>query len=108
MIAHSSVIKNFQQLTESKQINKIWKDRAHEYFDLIWEHRRYTTRSNVYSSLSIFLNKSSTTTHISRLSNTQCKRVIKWSIDILNECTKMEYNFGIYIHSLIKYPKYLY
>jgi len=107
MIAHSVVLKNFHSLTVSKQNSKIWKDRAHSYFDLIWEHRKYTSRTNVYKGLALFLGTSKKKTHMSQFSNNQCKKVVKWSIDILNKGIEMEERFGEFIYPKIDYPDYL-
>lgn len=91
-------------LTESVQNKKIWKDRAHEYFDVIWEHRKYSTRNELYGYLKLFLNRNP---HISSMGPEACKRVIKWSIDLLNDCTNIERKYGINVHSKINYPVYL-
>ena len=102
--AHTSVLKNFHSLSLTKQNSKIWKDRAHEYFDIIWEKRKYVERNVAYDYLGNYLGKCP---HMSNMSNTTCKETIKWSIDILNEAAKLERKFGMDIHGFIEYPEYL-
>ena len=102
--AHTNVIKNFHQLSETDKEKKLWKDRAHEFFDLIWEHRGYVERNTLYKYLGDYLNRNP---HISTMKPGPCKKVIKWSIDILNESTRIEKKFGIDIYNIIEYPEYL-
>ena len=102
--AHTEVMKNFHSLTPKVQNTKIWKDRAHEYFDVIWQQRKYTERNKLYEHLGNYLNRNP---HIGSMKEGPCRRVIKWSIDVLNTCAKKEHEFGIHIHGLIEYPDYL-
>lgn len=102
--AHTEIIKNFHSLPPKTQKQKIWKDRAHEYFDIIWERRGYVERNVLYEYLGNYLGKCP---HISTMSPTVCKEVVIWSIDILNAATELEKTFGVNIHGIIEYPKYL-
>jgi hypothetical protein len=102
--AHTNIIKNFHTLSETVQNKKIWKDRAHEYFDIIWERRNYVERNLLYKYLGEYLG---TCPHMGQMTVSKCKLVVEWSIDVLNSCTKKEHEFGIHIHSLIEYPDYL-
>ena len=99
--------KNWKHLSVKHQNRAIWKDRAHQYFDLIWQHRHYAERNDVYISFQMFLGISASDSHMKNMSNNMCKKVIKWSIDILNGGMMIENRLGVSVYAFVEYPDYL-
>lgn len=103
-----STIKNWNTFTETQKNKKIWKNRAHLFFDMIWEHRGYVSRQDAYIGMSNNFGISKCAAHMNNMTVTRCKEVIKWSIDVLNECREYELSLGIdNYYSHIDYPVYL-
>jgi len=104
----SIIIENFDKLPERLRNKKMWKDLAHEYFDLIWSVRKYSTRAKAYRALSEYLGKPIKQTHMSKFTNTECKEVVKWAISILNHGNRIDMMYKNHDWGFVKTPEVLF
>lgn len=69
------------------------KNQAHTYFDKLWKFN-YCTRSEAYEHLSKWLGVPEAEAHMSVMNDGQCKKVIEWSIMLLNDFRRLDLDFG--------------
>ena len=83
------------------RFKKDLKDQAHEYFDMLWK-LKYVTREEAYNYLAEWLGVPEPEAHMSRMDSEQCKKVIEWSIMMLNDNRRLDLDFG----ADIRHPYY--
>jgi hypothetical protein len=92
--------KDFQYIRFKQGLNNL-KDQAHIYFDKLWKYK-YCERNEAYEHLSKWLDIPEPEAHMSKMNKEQCKKVIEWSIMMLNDFRRLDLDFG----DEIKHPYY--
>jgi len=69
------------------------KDQAHTYFDMIWRFG-YATRNETYKYLADWLGVDEPHAHMSQMGIKECKQVIEFSIQRLNDMRRLDLDFG--------------
>ncbi len=77
------------------------KDQAHFYFDKLWR-LKYIERNEAYIKLAEWLGVPEPEAHMSKMSISECKKVIEYSIMLLNDIRRLDLDFG----DEIKHPYY--
>mgnify|MGYP003507891345 CR=1 FL=1 len=77
------------------------KDQAHTFFDKIWQ-LGYCTRDEAYLHLAEWLGVPEQQAHMSTMNGEQCKQVIIFSIQKLNDFRRLDLDFG----DPLKHPYY--
>lgn len=65
------------------------KDQAHKYFDMLWQFK-YCTREEAYTYLAEWLGVPEQSAHMAAMNGNQCKEVIKFSIQKLNDFRRLD------------------
>ena len=81
-------------MTEKRKLH-ILKNHAHKVFDKLWKSN-IMTRDECYNWLSIKLNIPKELTHIKYFKIEQCKDVIYFSNQLLEDMRLLDKDFGIY------------
>lgn len=69
------------------------KDQAHTYFDKIWLFG-YATRNEAYQHLADWLGVEEPKAHMTTMNDDECKKVIEFSIQMLNDMRRLDLDFG--------------
>lgn len=77
------------------------KDQAHKYFDQLWQFN-YCTRAEAYQHLANWLGVEEPQAHMRVMKEEQCRKVIEWSIMMLNDMRRLDLDFG----APIRHPYY--
>lgn len=92
--------KDVQVVTFKSRLDKL-KEQAHFYFDKIWQHR-YAERNEAYQHLANWLGVEEPKAHMANMDANQCKKVIEFSVQMLNDMRRLDLDFG----AEIKHPYY--
>jgi hypothetical protein len=90
-----------QEVVKVKFTKHSLKNQAHEYFDKLWK-LNYITRAEAYQYLAEWLGVPEMKAHMSSMDNDTCKKVIEYSIQMLNDNRRLDLDFG----APIKTPYY--
>lgn len=78
------------------------KDMAHKYFDQIWEFK-YCERNEAYQHLANYLGIPEPKAHMRFMDYKTCKKVVEWSVMMLNDMRRLDLDFGV---EKLKHPYY--
>ena len=74
---------------------KSWRDKAHFYFDKIWNDAKILTREECYKWLAEKLKVSEKDVHFSQLNHVQCAESIWFCQQLLNDNRRIDLDFGV-------------